>query len=129
VTAVATSHSTHLNPRTPQPSDSQLVGMHLSRTQYESIVTHYQHNQDAALQSLPGSIRVSANGATGRKSASLQGTAWKKLMYRCPTSPCRARITESGVEGVREPAVTPSCVERQAADARRRVMTSHILTI
>jgi hypothetical protein len=34
--------------------------MHLSRTQYDSIVTLYQHNQNAALQSLPGSIRVSA---------------------------------------------------------------------
>jgi hypothetical protein len=34
--------------------------MHLGRTQYDSIVTLYQHNQDAALQSLPGSIRVSA---------------------------------------------------------------------
>jgi predicted dienelactone hydrolase len=56
----ATGHSIYVSPRTPQPSDSQLAGMHLSRTQYDSIVTLYQHNQDAALQSLPGSIRVSA---------------------------------------------------------------------
>jgi len=60
VPSVATSHPIHLNPRTPQPSDSQLAGMHLGRIQYDSIVTLYQHNQDAALQSLPGSIRVSA---------------------------------------------------------------------
>lgn len=56
----ATGHSIYVSPRTPQPTVAQLVGMHLTRTQYDSIVTLYQHNQDAAMKSLPGSIRIAA---------------------------------------------------------------------
>jgi predicted dienelactone hydrolase len=56
----ATGHSIYVSPRTPLPTDTQLVNMHLTRTQYDSIVGLYQRNQDRALRSLPGSIRVSA---------------------------------------------------------------------
>jgi len=56
----ATGHSIYVSPRTPLPTNTQLAGMHLSRGQYDSIVGLYQRNQDRALQSLPGSIRIGA---------------------------------------------------------------------
>lgn len=49
----ATGHSIYASPRTPQPSDSALVGMKLTRVQYDSIVGLYQRNQDAAMASFP----------------------------------------------------------------------------
>jgi predicted dienelactone hydrolase len=57
---LATGHSIYVSPRTPLPTDTQLASMRLTRTQYDSIVGLYQRNQDHALQSTPGSIRVSA---------------------------------------------------------------------
>ncbi|MGB7211244.1 MAG: hypothetical protein WBC97_01335 [Gemmatimonadales bacterium] len=49
----ATGHSIYVSPRTPQPSDSALVRMKLTRAQYDSIVGLYQRNQDAAMASFP----------------------------------------------------------------------------
>lgn len=46
-------------------------------------------------------FKVSADGKNGWKAEGLKGTAWTELGFRCATSPCRARITETGVEGVR----------------------------
>lgn len=46
-------------------------------------------------------FRATADGANGWKATGLKGTAWKALTFQCATSPCRARISESGVEGGR----------------------------
>jgi hypothetical protein len=46
-------------------------------------------------------FRVTADGPAGWKATSLKGTAWTALAFECATSPCRARITGAGVEGVR----------------------------
>ncbi len=46
-------------------------------------------------------FKVSADGDNGWKAEGLKGTAWIKLTYGCENSPCRARVTERGVEGVR----------------------------
>lgn len=46
-------------------------------------------------------FRVTADGPTGWKATSLRGTAWTALTFKCAASPCRARITEAGVEGFR----------------------------
>ena len=49
------------SPCTPPPTDASLVGMKLVRSQYDSITTFYQHNQDAALASMPGgAVRIMA---------------------------------------------------------------------
>jgi len=57
----ATGHSIYVSPRTPPPTAAALAGMNLTRSQYDSITTAYQHNQDAALASMPGgAIRVMA---------------------------------------------------------------------
>ena len=45
-------------------------------------------------------FKVSADGENGWKADGLKGTAWTKLTYGCEDSPCRARITEKGVEGI-----------------------------
>ncbi|MGH7532202.1 MAG: alpha/beta hydrolase family protein [Gemmatimonadales bacterium] len=49
----ATGHSIYVSPRTPQPNDSALARMKLTRVQYDSIVGLYQRNQDAAMASFP----------------------------------------------------------------------------
>ena len=46
-------------------------------------------------------FRVTADGQNGWKATGLKGTAWKELGFNCAESPCRARITDTGVEGVR----------------------------
>ena len=46
-------------------------------------------------------FRVSADGATGWRATSLGGTAWTALTFQCQRMPCRARITEAGVQGLR----------------------------
>jgi predicted dienelactone hydrolase len=57
----ATGHSIYVSPRTPAPTAAGLRSMKLTRTQYDSITESSQHNQDAALASLPGqSIRLMA---------------------------------------------------------------------
>lgn len=45
-------------------------------------------------------FRVTADGQNGWKATGLKGTAWKELGFNCADSPCGARITEAGVEGV-----------------------------
>ncbi len=45
-------------------------------------------------------FKVSADGRDGWKAEGLMGTAWTKLTFKCADSPCRARITEKGVEGI-----------------------------
>lgn len=55
-----------------------------------------QHDTSAAFE-----FKVTADGENGWKAEGLKGTAWTELGFRCATSPCRARITETGVEGVR----------------------------
>ena len=45
-------------------------------------------------------FKVAADGSDGWKAEGLNGTAWIKLTYGCEDSPCRARITEKGVEGI-----------------------------
>jgi hypothetical protein len=57
----ATGHSIYVSPRTPAPTTAGLRSMKLTRTQYDSVTESYQHNQDAALASLPAqSIRLMA---------------------------------------------------------------------
>jgi predicted dienelactone hydrolase len=57
----ATGHSIYVSPRTPAPTAAGLTRMKLTRTQYDSVTDIYQHNQDAALASLPSpSIRLMA---------------------------------------------------------------------
>ncbi len=46
-------------------------------------------------------FRVTADGPTGWKATSQKGTAWTALTFACAKNPCRARITETGVEGIR----------------------------
>ena len=46
-------------------------------------------------------FRVTADGPTGWRATSLKGTAWTALTFNCAESPCRARVTEAGVEGAR----------------------------
>lgn len=53
-------------------------------------------NDDASFE-----FKVSADGNYGWKAEGLKGTAWIKLTYGCEDSPCRARVTERGVEGIR----------------------------
>lgn len=45
-------------------------------------------------------FNVSADGSDGWKAEGLKGTAWIKLTYGCEDSPCRARVTDAGVEGM-----------------------------
>jgi hypothetical protein len=45
-------------------------------------------------------FRVTADGQNGWKATSLKGTAWKTLGFNCAERPCRARITDTGVEVV-----------------------------
>jgi predicted dienelactone hydrolase len=57
----ATGHSIYVSARTLPPSEADLASMKLTRAQYDSITAMYQHNQDAALASLPGgSLRIDA---------------------------------------------------------------------
>jgi predicted dienelactone hydrolase len=57
----ATGHSIYVSRRTPPPTERDLADMKLTRPQYDSITTLRQHNQDAALASMPGgSIRIMA---------------------------------------------------------------------
>jgi predicted dienelactone hydrolase len=57
----ATGHSIYVSPRTPAPTAAGLTSMKLTRAQYDSVTESYQHNQDAALASLPArSIRLMA---------------------------------------------------------------------
>jgi predicted dienelactone hydrolase len=62
---MATGHSIYVSRRTPLPSDADLVKMNLTRVQYDSIVSLYQHNQDTAMASFPGgAVRVMAESPT-----------------------------------------------------------------
>jgi predicted dienelactone hydrolase len=57
----ATGHSVYVSPRTSVPSDSALGQMKLTRSQYDSVVGLYQHNQDVALAQMPGgAVRIEA---------------------------------------------------------------------
>jgi hypothetical protein len=57
----ATGNSIYLSPHTVPPTDSALGLMKMTRAQYDSIVGRYQHNQDAALGSMPGgAVRIEA---------------------------------------------------------------------
>jgi predicted dienelactone hydrolase len=57
----ASGHSIYVSPRTPLPTAQALQQMKLTRMQYDSIVQLYQHNQDAALASMPGgAMRIMA---------------------------------------------------------------------
>ena len=56
-----TGHSIYVSPRTPPPTEGALTSMKLNRSQYDSITSLYQRNQDVALASLPGgAIRIMA---------------------------------------------------------------------
>ena len=46
-------------------------------------------------------FKVKADGENGWKAEGLKGTAWAKLTFDCAGSPCRARVTEAGAEGIR----------------------------
>jgi hypothetical protein len=45
-------------------------------------------------------FKVSGDGDNGWKAEGLKGTAWTKLTYGCEDGPCRARVTQAGVEGI-----------------------------
>lgn len=45
-------------------------------------------------------FKVSADGDNAWKAKGLKGTAWTKLKYGCENGPCRARVTQAGVEGI-----------------------------
>jgi hypothetical protein len=60
----ATGHSIYVSPRTPLPTDDDIASMKLSRAQYDSMTSSFQHNQDSALASMPGgSIRIKAEAS------------------------------------------------------------------
>ncbi len=46
-------------------------------------------------------FKVSADGENGWKAEGLKGTAWTRLTFGCVDSPCRAWVTEAGVQGLR----------------------------
>ena len=45
-------------------------------------------------------FRVTADGSRGWTATTVKGTAWRVLSFTCPSTSCRARITEVGVEVV-----------------------------
>ena len=45
-------------------------------------------------------FRLTADGDAGWTAAGLKGTAWTELTFGCRLATCRARITDTGVEGV-----------------------------
>jgi hypothetical protein len=79
----ASGHSIYVSARTPPPTAESLERMKLTRAQYDSIVTLYQHNQDEALRRMPGGAeRVMGESSTfthgtfmDRKLLQTQGSA------------------------------------------------------
>jgi hypothetical protein len=82
----------------------QTVGSRRSRLLGTSVVIDSRGISGSSTPQDTGvtfAFRVTADGPTGWKATSLSGTAWTTLTFKCAESPCRARVTETGVEGVR----------------------------
>lgn len=45
-------------------------------------------------------FEVTADGTAGWHATGLVGTGWKALAFECASVPCRARVTDTGVESI-----------------------------